>query len=193
MSAHEQSTPAELHPTDVLLCRVGTGDAASFGVLYAVTSARIYGLVRKVLVDARQSDEVTQNVFLQIWRRAPRYDPTAESATAWMLRIAHQSAVDRSHASRVDGEVAPRVGTRQDLDNYERQNIDIAIELEHERVHRALRRLTVRQRRALSMAYWDALTIAEIAREFGITVDAAAASLRDALRKLRLLLDLDSD
>lgn len=78
-----------------LLRRSGSGDEAAFAQLYDLTSGRLFGLVLRVVRDVSLSEEVTQQVYLHLWRHSAQFDPDRGSALGWILGIAHQSALDR--------------------------------------------------------------------------------------------------
>src|SRR5262245_13957527 len=85
---------------DALLRAVAKGDEAAFGRCYDLVVARVYGLIRRVLRDAAQAEEVAQEVMVEVWRTAGRFDPVRGSATAWVFTIAHRRAVDRVRAEQ---------------------------------------------------------------------------------------------
>src|SRR5262245_1501601 len=110
-------------PTDqdasALLRAVARGDEAAFARLYDLVAARVFGLVRRVLRDPAQSEEVTQEVLVEVWRTAARFDPARGSATSWIFTIAHRRAVDRvrseqAGADRVRRLAASSAGTPYD-------------------------------------------------------------------------------
>src|SRR6202035_5465430 len=78
-----------------LLAKVARGDEGAFAVVYDQFGTVIYGLVRRVLRDPAQSEEVTQEVLLEVWRTASRFDPGQGSARSWLMTLAHRRAVDR--------------------------------------------------------------------------------------------------
>ena len=78
-----------------LLARVARGDHPAFELLYGELAGPVYGVVRQVLRDPAQSEEIAQEVLLEIWRTASRFDPAKGSPAAWALTIAHRRAVDR--------------------------------------------------------------------------------------------------
>src|SRR5580658_3061688 len=80
---------------EALLARVCRGDEAAFEQVYDKLAGPVYGLVRKVLRDPGQSEEVAQEVMLEVWRCASRFDPAKGSAAGWIMTIAHRRAVDR--------------------------------------------------------------------------------------------------
>src|ERR1700722_9815353 len=87
----DEIIPASLND---LLGRTAEGDQAAFGELYDQCARRVFGLVRRLLKDAAQSEEVTQEIFLEVWQNARRYDPSKGSATTWILTMSHRRAVD---------------------------------------------------------------------------------------------------
>src|SRR5215469_2582482 len=91
-AARSGQEPAERADPDLdkLLTQVAKGDQAAFEALYDQLSASVYGLIRKVLRNPSQSEEVTQEVLLEVWRTASRFDPARGSASAWVLTIAHR-------------------------------------------------------------------------------------------------------
>src|SRR6202453_3136364 len=89
--------PAEGEEPDLaaLLVRVARGDHQAFEAVYGALAGPVYGVVRQVLRDPAQSEEVAQEALLEVWRTASRFDPAKGSAAAWSLTIAHRRAVDR--------------------------------------------------------------------------------------------------
>ena len=74
---------------------VARGDADAFDAVYDLLAPSVFGIVRRVVRDPAQSEEVTQEVLLEVWRNAATFDPGRGSATAWVMMLAHRRAVDR--------------------------------------------------------------------------------------------------
>ncbi|MGB8943658.1 MAG: sigma factor, partial [Streptomyces sp.] len=94
---------------DALLPLIARGDQQAFEKLYGLVSGPVYGMVRRVLRDPAQSEEVVQEVLLELWRTAARFDPARGSALAWILTLAHRRAVDRVRSVRAAGDRERRV------------------------------------------------------------------------------------
>ncbi len=168
-----------------LLALVAQGDRAAFADLYDATAPRVLGLIRRILVDYAQSEEVAQEVFLEIWQSAGRFEPNRGSATTWILTMAHRRAIDRIRSSQAGRDRDLRVGVRDfspDVDDVSEQ---VEIRLENERVRRAMARLTELQRQAITLAYYEGLTHTEIAQRLGIPLGTVKTRLRDGMIRLR--------
>ncbi|GAA1829478.1 ECF RNA polymerase sigma factor SigK [Agromyces salentinus] len=171
-----------------LLLATAAGDRDAFSLLYDATAARVFGLVRRLLVDAAQAEEVTQDVFLEAWQTAARFDPERGAAIPWLLTLAHRRAVDRVRASQSSRDRDLKVGIR-DLDVPVDDVAEAAeIAIEHERVAEALTSLPAAQRECISLAYYGGCTQSEIATRLDVPLGTVKTRLRDGMIRLRDLL-----
>ena len=180
----EGGTDSVDHAGD-LLQRVAAGDQSAFARLYDLLSARVFGLILRVLVDRSQSEEVLQEVFLEIWQTASRFDTTRGSAASWMLTMAHRRAVDRVRASQAGRDRDLRIGVRDMAPAYDSVTESVEIRIEHERVERALARLTELQRQAVQLAYYGGYSHSEVATMLGVPIGTVKTRLRDGMIRLR--------
>ena len=168
-----------------LLRRSARGDEAAFAALYDATARRLFGLVLRIVRDHAMSEEVTQEVYLDVWRHCARFDPERGSAMSWLMTIAHRTAVDRVRASeasrRRDDEHA---ATSQDVD-FDTTAEAAQASLEAQRVRRALTTLTDAQRSAVELAYLGGYTHTEVARLLDLPLGTAKTRIRDGLIRLR--------
>ncbi|MFD7160539.1 sigma-70 family RNA polymerase sigma factor [Kribbella sp. NPDC059898] len=173
---------AELHE---LMTRVAGGDAAAFSSLYDLTMPRVFGLVRRVVRNPAQSEEVVQEVMIDVWRTASRYDPARGSVHSWILTIAHRRAVDRvrSEQSAVDRET--RVAARSVDPAFDEVSDTVTNRLEVEQVRRCLGTLTDLQRESVTLAYYNGYTYPEVAEQLGAKLPTIKARMRDGLIRLR--------
>lgn len=171
-----------------LLVASGRGERSAFTELYDRSAARLFGLVRRLLIDPAQAEEVLQEVYLEIWQTAPRFDPARGSGIAWMFTLAHRRAVDRIRASQSAHDRELRIGAR-DLDVPVDTVAEAAeVRIEHERVREALATLSERQRECVALAYYGGLTHSEIATHLRVPLGTVKTRLRDGMIHLRKVL-----
>ena len=168
-----------------LLEQVAQGDKQAFSELYDLVSPRVFGLIKRLLRDHAQSEEVTQEVFLEIWQTATRFDPNKGGATTWIFTMAHRRAVDRVRASQSSRDRDVRVGIRDHKVDYDHVAETIEVRLEHERVEKAMARLTELQRQAVTLAYYGGLSHSEVAEQLSVPIGTVKTRLRDGMIRLR--------
>ncbi len=168
-----------------LLVRSAGGDQAAFAALYDVMAGRAFGLAVRVIRDRSQAEEVLQEVFLELWRTAARFDPERGSATAWVLTLVHRRSVDRVRSA----EATNRRDTTYHQHNAAVEHDTTAeaahASLERHRVRKALNALTGVQREAVELAYFGGLTHTEVAGRLDLPVGTAKTRIRDGLIRLR--------
>lgn len=170
---------------DELLVLVAGGDQRAFEDLYALVSGPVYGLVRRVVRDPAQSEEVAQEVLLETWRSAARYDPGRGSALSWILTLAHRRAVDRVRSARAAGEREQREAVRAGEPAFDQVAEEVEAGMEREWVRRCLRRLTDLQRQSVTLAYYDGYTYREVAERLSLPLGTVKTRMRDGLTRLR--------
>lgn len=188
-----QPTPLRLADTLVpdapldlsdLLGRVARGDEVAFAVVYDSLGASVYGLARRVIRDPARAEEISQEVFIQVWQTAARFDPTRGNAKSWVLTLAHRRAVD---AVRHD-QAATNRENKYDWSNgpdFDEVEETVTISLEHEQVRRCMETLTELQREAVDLAYYQGYTYAEVAESLGANAATVKTRMRDGIVRLR--------
>ena len=171
-------------PESVLLARVATGDSEAFEHLYGLMSARVFGLVLRILRDRHQAEEVAQEVFLETWRYAARFQSARGSAVGWILSIAHSRAIDRVRAAQASTVRDMRVGIR-DLDIVDSPEELVAARLEHRVVERALAALPEAQRTAVILTHLLGHTQAEAAELLDVPLGTIKTRVREGLLGMR--------
>lgn len=185
LTADEDSAAQLRTSTDGLLSRVAEGDHQAFRELYELLAPRVHGLIRRTLVDDGQSQEVTQDVFLEVWRSASRFDASRGSAVSWIMMTAHGRAVDRVRSSQTSRDRDRRIGLRDREVHFDPVSEAGEVSIESARVTAAMGRLTAIQRDALTMTYFDGLSGPELAARLQIPASTLKSRLRDALIRLR--------
>lgn len=178
---------ADGDPSDLigdLLRRAGRGDQAAFGELYDALSPLVYGVVLKVVRDPSHAEEVAQEVFVELWRLAARFDGTKGSVRTWAATLAHRRAIDR-----VRSEQATRNRQDRDANQAVREHDTVADEVEASmdqvRVRRAMSRLSDIQREAVELAYFGGHTYREVAVLLDVAEGTVKSRIRDGMIRLR--------
>jgi RNA polymerase sigma-70 factor, ECF subfamily len=184
--------PAPAQSPEELLRLTALGRADAFERLYDTFSARVFGLARRIVRDPSHAEEIAQEVFLEIWRRASRFDRAKGSATSWILTLTHARAVDRVRSAQAatDREVkVAQSSTVRDVDS-----VVEAVELSFERraVQRCLGTLTELQRESITLAYFSGFTYREVAELLTAPLPTVKTRLRDGLIRLRDCLGVTS-
>ena len=173
----------ELELDNALIRGVAAGDHEAFAEFYDRWSGRLFALIVRILVDRAQSEEVLQEVFLEIWRSAASFSPSRGSARAWVVTMARRRAIDRVRSSQ-----AARDREEQWRDYM--PDVDLTVQavedfLAGEDVRRALDAVGEPQRSTLVMAYFTGLTHTEIARRTGVPLGTVKTRIRNGIARLR--------
>lgn len=188
--------PADHHagprPADELgelLGRVARGDEDAYEAMYDRMAGQVLGAVRAVVRDPAQSEEVAQDVLLEVWRCAPRFDQALGSAVCWVMTMAHRRAVDRVRSEQKSAERELRAAPVDAA--YDAVAEAVEARLERDRVRRCLRSLTELQRESVTLAYYGGHTYREVAELLGVPAGTVKTRMRDGLIRLRDCLGAD--
>ena len=194
MSAENDSVPGRQHvamertddPLAGLIARAAGGDGAALATLYDRTSAQVHGLVTRILKDETGAEEVTADVYRQIWRRSVRFDAERGRPLAWLLMVARSRAIDRLRTGaserarteplRVDLSVPCGAPTPEE---------SCAIDDRRRIVQGALARLAPEQRQAIELAYFGGLSQSEIAVRLEEPLGTIKTRIRTGMMRLR--------
>jgi len=161
------------------------GHEDAFTTLYDRTCARVYGIVLRVLRSPDQAAEVTQEVYVEVWRQAARYAPEKGGVLAWMATMAHRRAIDRVRSVTSETARDQRYALREATPAQDNVWTGVEQRLDAERVRRGLSTLTAIQREALLLAYFGGYTHTEVATLLDLPVGTAKTRIRDGLIRLR--------
>jgi RNA polymerase sigma-70 factor, ECF subfamily len=175
--------PAPADPLAGLIARTARGDAVAFEELYDQIAGPVFGIAQRVIRDPAQSEEVAQEVLLEVWRSASRFDHTKGSAMTWVMTLAHRRAVDRVRSVHRETERERRTASSDTPFDAVAEAVEIS--LDQERVRRCLAALTELQRESVLLAYYGGYTYGQVAALLGVAVGTVKTRMRDALIRLR--------
>ena len=176
-------------PADAALARSASGDQAAFAELYDMLSGRVFGLILRVLVDRSQSEEVLQEVFLEVWESARSFDLDRGHARSWVLTIAHRRAVDRVRSAEARTRRDTRVGLQELHTPVSSVEEHVELLVDGSRATRALDVLPESQRQAIVLSYFGGYSQREIAALLGAPPGTGKTRTRDGLSRLRTELE----
>ncbi len=187
--------PAEPQPErseiDNLLRAVARGDDAAFTRLYDLLAPRVFGLARRVLRDPAQAEEMAQEVLVEVWRTASRFDPQRGSGLSWVLTIAHRRTVDRVRSEQAASDRLQKVAAASVQVPYDEVADQVGARLERQQVRRCLDGLTELQRQAITLAYYGGHTYREVATLLDAALPTVKTRMRDGLIRLRDCLNVE--
>ena len=187
-AARSEQEPAERADADLdtLLTHVAKGDQAAFEALYDQLASSVYGLIRKVLRNPSQAEEVAQEVLLEVWRAASRFDPARGSAATWVLTIAHRRAIDRVRAEEAATAREQRTAEVPAATDEVAETVEASMDAE--RLRRCLAGLTELQRESITLAYYGGYSYAQVAALLDTALGTIKTRIRDGLTRLRACL-----
>jgi RNA polymerase sigma-70 factor, ECF subfamily len=176
-----------------LLQRVGNSDREAFAELYDATSARLYGMVLRVLRNPGYSEETTQEIYLQIWSTASKYDPNRGSPLAWMMTMAHRRAIDRVRSEQSGANREAQYGWSTYTPDHDSVVETVAQRDEADAVVACLHTLTATQQEAVRLAYYGGLTYREVGKKLAVALPTVKSRIREGLLKLKNCLGVFTD
>lgn len=171
-----------------LLAQIATGDQGAFAEFYELTSRRVFGMARRVLIDPELSEDATQEVFLQVWQNAAKFNPEAGSPLAWLMTISHRRAVDKVRSSQSSNDREAKYGASSQEIDHDSVSDEVGSRLEAEAVVRCLDTLTETQQQSVRLAYYGGLTYREVAEKLDAAVPTIKSRIRDGLIRLKTCL-----
>jgi RNA polymerase sigma-70 factor, ECF subfamily len=173
-----------------IIAAVAMGDQVAFAALYDRLVPAVYGVARRVLRDPSQAEEVTQEVFVEIWKQAARFDSTRGNVRTWAVMIGHRRAVDRVRSEQAHRDRQLRSGAAA-VDSGQTPE-DTALDADdRHRARSAMAALSGAQREVLELAFYEGMTHVQIADHLGVALGTVKTRIRDGLIRLRTVMGVE--
>ncbi|MEU6769576.1 sigma-70 family RNA polymerase sigma factor [Streptomyces sp. NPDC046853] len=182
---HIGPDPARKPDLQSLMAEVGQGNQEAFATLYDAVAGPVFGTVYKVLRDHAQSEEVAQEVLVEVWRTAADYRTERGTALNWILTLAHRRTVDRIRSVEASAARDHKAALLERTPEFDEVSEMVEARFEREQLQRCLRSLTEIQRQSVTLAYYQGLTCKEVAEALSTPLGTIKTRLRDGLIRLR--------
>jgi RNA polymerase sigma-70 factor (ECF subfamily) len=174
-----------------MLVATGGEDRAAFARVYRLTRAKLFGICLRICGERQAAEDVLQDVYVTIWKRAGAYEPGRASPISWLATIARNRAIDWRRAqqrrSAMPVEEAPPLP-----DPAPGAQATLLLAEDERRLHDCLSRLSEAQSRAIRTAFFDGVTYAELAERGGVPLGTVKSWVRRGLARLKECLDDDA-
>ena len=184
-NARRASEPSADDTLAEVFLEVREGSEEAFAQLYDMTSSRLYGVVLRVVRAPDLAVEITQEVYVEVWRQAARWESEKGSVRAWMHTIAHRRAVDRVRSTQKETERETRWAGQDRTTEVDHTWDGVEQKLDAEGVQSALKGLSDVQKEAVTLAYYGGYSQREVAEILGIPLGTVKTRIRDGLSGLR--------
>jgi RNA polymerase sigma-70 factor (ECF subfamily) len=171
------------------LARIPAGDRAALQTVYRLTSAKLFGVCLRILSERSEAEDVLQEIYVTVWRKAAAFDPSRASPMTWLIAIARNRAIDRLRASRQNRRMEPLDAADKVADATPAANDMLETNEENAILHRCLDTLAEREQAALRGAFFDGNTYEELAARMSVPLGTMKSWIRRAMIKLKACLE----
>ncbi len=169
--------------------RTAAGDRRAFQAVYRATSAKLFGVILRICGEREAAEEVLQDVYATVWRKAGQFDPARASPITWLATIARNKAIDRARSMPRPGRQRPIEEAEHVADGGEAQDSAVERSQEHERLEHCLGELEPHHAEAIRTAFFEGRTYEALAGDAGVPVGTMKSWIRRSLMRLRSCLE----
>jgi RNA polymerase sigma-70 factor (ECF subfamily) len=171
------------------LARIPGGDRAALQTIYRLTSAKLFGVALRILGERSEAEDVLQEVYVTVWRKAADFDSTRASPMTWLIAIARNRAIDRLRSTRSSRHMDPIDAAADVADSAPIADSALESAQDYARLHGCLEGLETRERSALRGAFFDGNTYEDLATRMNVPLGTMKSWIRRAMIKLKSCLE----
>ena len=171
------------------MVRLADGDAQALEQIYDATRVKLFGICLRILGDRKEAEDALQDVYINLWQRADRYDPTRASPISWLATFARNRAIDRLRTGKVRGGAVPVEEAAPLPDEAPLADMLLVDAERTAQIHECLSTLDERTRNHISSAFFDGFTYAELAERADVPLGTMKSWIRRGLKRLRTCLE----
>jgi RNA polymerase sigma factor (sigma-70 family) len=171
------------------LARIPAGDRAALQIVYRLTSAKLFGVALRILGERSEAEDVLQEVYVTVWRKAADFDPNRASPMTWLIAIARNRAIDRLRATRRSRRMEPIEQAVEVADSAPIADSVLEGAQDHARLHGCLEALATHERAAMRGAFFDGNTYEDLAARMNVPLGTMKSWIRRAMMKLKSCLE----
>lgn len=168
------------------IARLASGDRSALQDIYRATAAKLYGIALRILGDEREAEDAVQDVYLDLWKRADRYDPARASPISWLATMVRNRAIDRLRAGgKVARGAVPEQAAAHVADGSVPADEQVELRQRDARIHFCLDQLDERQRSAIARAFFGGATYVQLAEADDVPLSTVKSRVHRGLALLR--------
>ncbi|MDN3646138.1 sigma-70 family RNA polymerase sigma factor [Pontixanthobacter aestiaquae] len=170
--------------------RLADGDRSALEFIYQATSAKLFGICLRILGERNEAEDALQDVYINLWRSADRYDPDRASPISWLAILARNRAIDRLRTGKVQRGAVPVDEAMEITDNAPLADAMLETEQRDAKIHHCLGELEQRQQDAIRTAFFNGATYAQLAEARDVPLGTMKSWVRRGLAKLKRCLEI---
>ncbi len=171
------------------MVRLGEGDRSALKEIYRATRVKLFGICFRILGDRKEAEDALQDVYVNLWQRADRYDPERASPISWLATFARNRAIDRLRTGKVRGGAVPVEEAAPLPDEAPLADMLLVDAEQTAQIHTCLKGLDERTQSHIKAAFFDGKTYAQLAESADVPLGTMKSWIRRGLQKLRACLE----
>ena len=187
--ANSRATDAQREALRAAMVRLADGDSAALEEIYSATRVKLFGICYRILGDRKEAEDALQDVYVNLWQRADRYDPQRASPISWLATFARNRAIDRLRTGKVRSGAVPVEEAAPIADETPLADALLVDAERNAQIHTCLKGLDENAQTYIRAAFFEGRTYAQLAETADVPLGTMKSWIRRGLMKLRACLE----